>query len=179
MSDYIRRNKIVSALVCLLGVALLGVVWAADTDVRLYDKAQVQVHTGTTDIDASAADYTSFQALLTIAPPNDAAMQDVLITLDLNKTTTGYLAVTDGSITGQLALQRKIDGTNWRTDVASIQTLTAVAWEQSKSFEVRTIEPTAALRVVVLQSSEAGDMEIPYRVTYRSTKAATFTDVAN
>lgn len=177
--SYIRNHKTTAAGVCLLLMATIGLVWAADTDVRLYDKAQIQVHTGTTDVDASAADYTSFQALLTIEPAANTAMHDVLITLDLDKTTTGFVTVSK-SVTSQLALQRKIDGTNWRTDIASIQTLsTATAWEQSKTFEVKTIEPGADLRVVVLQSSEGGDMEVPYRVTYRSAKVATFTDVAN
>lgn len=179
-------QKFMTALCVVMVAALVAV--AADTRPRHFDKATTHLHTGTTDVDVTASDYTAFVALLTIEPPANTAMRDVRIQLDLAKATTGFATIFANNAEAQFALQSKVDGTNWRTDIASITTViggtttgadfsTAAVLELTK----KHVTPTEDLRVVIKVDDEAngGDCEFPYQVLYTAPETATFTDVAN
>lgn len=179
--------KRISAVLAVF-TALFAVVFAlaGEENLRFHDRNRFLVHTGTTDVDISASDYTAFVALLTIEPASDVAMHDVKIYLDLDKATTGYDTIHSdaGTTTGQLVVSRKVDGTNWRQEVASITTLTSGAGADTSAsalrmFDLGTVGPTEDVRVEVKLSAEVGDFEVPYSVTYRSSASATFTEVAN
>ena len=179
-------QKFLTALCVVMVAALVAV--AADTRPRHYDKAVTHLHTGTTDIDVSASDYTSFVALLTMEPVANTAARDVQIQLDLDKASTGINAVFAGKAELQFALQRKVDGTNWRTDIATITTLVGGGSTGADTpatgmikLDAKHVTPTEDLRVVVLCDDEAngGDAEVPYQVLYTAPEVATFTDVAN
>jgi len=146
---------------------------------RAKSEVKLDVARGETDIDVSAADYTSYQALLTIAPPTGEVLTDVEIVFDLAKATTGFAAGhTSQTIT--FAVQRKVDGTNWRTDLASQST--AVSGTNSAAAAQRlvlgTVGPQEQARIVVKLSAEnAVDVELPYALTYRGERP-TITEVA-
>lgn len=136
--------------------------------------------TGEADIDVSAADYTSYQALLTIAPAAGAPLESVEILFDLAKAVTGFGAIAGyAAITLTLALQRKIDGTNWRLENQAILagiTGTNAAATGSK-LSVGNVGATEQVRVVVKVTAESSDVEIPYVVYYKG-PAPTITAVA-
>lgn len=164
---------------------LLAVVYAtaAEQNVKFQDRQRFLIETGTADVDVSAADYEAgFVNLLTISPADSVAMHDVVLVLDLDKTTTGFNDVATGTVTATFAVQRKIDGTNWRTDIANVTTgiTAASAAGRSLEFDLGTIGPTQGARLAVTVGDEAtsGDMEFPYVVSYRSGASATFTPVA-
>lgn len=151
----------------------------ASSDFRLLHEKRFRIETGTADIDVSAADYTSWQPLLTIEPAGGAPIDDVEIVLDLDKATTGF-AAQHTSQTIQFALERKVDGANWRR-VQQSET-TAVAGDDAgglaAQLRAENVGPAEDLRVVCKMSAEnAVDVEIPYCVYYRG-EAATFTPVA-
>lgn len=180
------RSYTLIALIALVLVSttLALVARATDTEARWYDESEIRTHTGTADVDVSASDYTAaFVALTTIAAPTAHAMHDVKITLDLDKATTGLNAVF-ATNTAQIAVQRRVDGTNWRTDVATIHSFVhgsggADAGATSAyTFDLGTVD-ASGVRLAIKVPSESGDCEIPYRVTYRAPARATFTDVAN
>ncbi len=134
--------------------------------------------TGTADIDISAADYTSPQALLTIAPETE--VQDCWVTFDLAKTTTGF-AAGHAAQTIQFRVARKVDGTNWRTDIQSVTTATSGtnAAGAAATINVGPIGVTEQARVDVVLSAENGnDVELPYVAYVKAQTAPTFTAVA-
>ena len=148
-----------------------------DNIVRTQDK--LHVATGDADIDVSAADYTSYQALITIAPAGNTAMYDVRLILDLDKVTTGW-ATAATTQTLQLAVARKVDGTNWRKD--KITETTAIAGNNadafSKEFDIGVVGDSEQVRIEVILSAEpAGDTEMPYLLYYRG-REATITAVS-
>lgn len=171
-------------LVGVLGllVAALGFARAADIEAKAFDRSVLRVHTGTTDIDVSAADYTSATVLLTVAPPANTGMTDCRVVFDLDKTTTGFNDAQDGtSDTIQFHVARKVDGTNWRPDDAQkTTTITAAAANtRSTSILIGDVGPNESLRIYVTLSVEVADIELPYVFTYKSPDRATFTDVSN
>lgn len=152
----------------------------ASSDFRLLHEKRFRVETGTADIDISAADYAAdWVALLTIEPGGTAPIDDVEIIFDLAKATTGF-AAQHTSQTIQFALQRKVDGTNWRTIQQSVTTAISGTNAAAMAAQLRAenVGPAEDLRVVVKLSAEnAVDVELPYCVYYRG-EAATFTPVA-
>lgn len=135
---------------------------------QLYRDNRLTIETGEADIDISAAVYTGYQALLTIAPLAGRPLTDVEVTFDLAKASTGFAAGhTDETIT--FAVQRKVDGTNWRTDAAS--ETTAISGTNSAAMAqkvtIGNVTPDEQARVVVKLSAEAADAELPYVLTYR------------
>lgn len=147
------------------------------------DIKSLKFATGEADVDVSESDYTTVGgiALLTITPATGQPLYDVVIDLDLLKTTTGLLAV-NTTETVQLMVQSKIDGTNWRTvqgwpaassttgltvpDAA--QDLDALDDSPAHRFVVGNIGPTQEVRITIQLSAETGgDAEIPYVVQYR------------
>lgn len=166
----------------------------ADTQNDIRDLATVGVLTGTTDVDVSAADYTTVGgiAILTITPATGAPLSDVVVDLDLLKATTGLLVV-NTTETVQIMMQTKIDGTNWRTvwhwPAASSRTGLAVpdaaqdldALDDSPGLRIPVgiVGVTQAVRITLELSAETGgDAEIPYAVYYKALSAPTVTAVA-
>lgn len=168
-------------VLALVAALLVTVTVFANTDdrVRFNDIGTFHTNTGEADIDVSAADYTSSQALLTITPNDNHAMHDVKVFLDLDKTTTGLDDV-DVALAG-FGIARKVDGTNWRLDIASVKTSTYDYTPAGGmlSLDLGTILPTEDARIEVVLDAEVADVEIPYSVYYRSGATATFTPVAN
>ena len=122
---------------------------------------------GTTDIDISAYVYTGLITLLTVtAPPG--GLEECVIDLDVNKATTGIDAVATASDTLNMQLQRKIDGTNYRTVQAASQiTLTGTGTTVSGvQFKTGPLEANESVVVKVMLSAERADAEVPYKVTY-------------
>lgn len=155
------------------------------TEKRLYSRQALQIATGEADIDVSAADYTNYQALLTITPDSNHALEDVRVVLDLAKGTTGFAAgQTTQTVTFVVA--RKVDGTNWRR-IKSTET-TAISGTNSANtgalcgamdIFIGDVGPTEAVRIEVKMSAENGvDVELPYVLTYKAGVAATLTAVA-
>jgi hypothetical protein len=132
------------------------------------DTPLVLVATGEADIDVSAADYTAWQALLTIAPQAGLPIKMVMVSLDLDKATTGY-ATLYTTETIQFAVARKTDGTNWRRDEETVTT--AVAGDAADGFSVDVpigpVGENEQARIEVKLSAEnANDVEFPYAVYY-------------
>lgn len=125
--------------------------------------------TGEADIDVSVADYTSAQALLTIAPAAGYPVDDVIVMFDLAKATTGFAA---GYTTQTLllTLQRKVDGTNWRDELPAVHTAitgTNAAGKLAR-INVGTIGPNEQARIMATLSAEtANDAELPYAINFR------------
>lgn len=137
---------------------------------------------GEADIDIDAADYTSFQALLTITPNATTPLESTEVFLDLAKATTGFVAG-HTTETIQFAVARKIDGTNWRRDYGGMTTAVAAnaAGLQGMKIDIGHVGPDEEVRVeVVLSAENAVDVEIPYIVYYKSNgvNAPTVTPVA-
>ena len=158
------------------GVALTAVERAN------YNLLEVGEDIGEADIDISGPDYTSFQNLITIVPNATSPLRDVVIHFDLDKTTTGFVAVHTTSKTIQFAVARKIDGTNWRRDIDSLTTARAedLSGLQGQTISIGDIGPDEEARIEVILSAEEGDTELPYSLYYRSNgiNAPTITPVA-
>lgn len=166
--------------------ALFALVYATagEESLKWHDRNRILIQTGTTDVDVSASDYEAAPVtLLTIDPTTGHAMHDVKVTFDLDKSTTGFNDVATSTVTAIFSVQRKVDGTNWRTDIAEVSTAIAASSGASSAFTMSlgTVTPTEGARIAVQIGSEAssGDMEFPYAVTYRSAASATFTEVSN
>lgn len=146
-----------------------GTGTALGANESLVDVLSVREDIGEADIDVSEADYTSFQALITITPNATSPMEDVEIYFDLAKATTGFVAG-HTTETIQFAVARKIDGTNWRRDIDSSTTARAanVSGLQGQRVYIGHIGPDEEARVeVVLSAENAVDVELPYALYYR------------
>jgi len=187
MMETTMRQRIITiqrlAILALLVVCthfLIGGLRAADEDLRWFDVATLRVHTGTTDIDVSAADLTTDTVILTIEPSSGQGLRDVRVTFDLDSATAGWSS-SGSTETIQFLVARKIDGTNYRVDPE--QATTALSSTNSNlrsvSILVGDVGVTEACRIIVLEDTETIDVELPYVVTYRAPQDATFTDVAN
>ena len=140
---------------------------------------------GETDIDVSAADYTAYILLLTIANPSAKHfIEDCVVHFDLNQDTTGFGAV-NTTETIALAVARKIDGTNYRIggntngdDETPTMTGTVAAVNRGMGLRVGPIGPDEDCQIWVRLSAETGgDCALPYVVYYRGPKP-TITEVA-
>jgi len=157
------------------------------TSLMAYAKGTMQfsapaASTGVADIDVSAADYTGFQTLLTVQPNTGVILADVRIAFDWNKATTGWDKVATAADTLDSVVVSKVDGTNWRTRATGTQVTangdgTLDDSESGQEFSLGLVGAEGA-RVKVKVSAERGDVEIPYRVTYRGSAAPTVTAVA-
>lgn len=171
-----RLAPILLAL-ALVGAGLLGIAHATDTDKRLFDRSKLELSMGVATITTTAADFTAWQPLITIAPDPQHAIQDLRVAIDLDKATTGFAdAYTSETIS--FAIARKVDGTNWRT--ATNTATTAVAADDSDGFSrelfVGTVGPDDDVRIMVKLSAEANaNFVLPYLVHYRSGVRATIT----
>jgi len=169
----------------LLAVLVAGLVTspagATETTARLVDRSIARVESSVTDVDISAADYTSYQTLLTFEP-NGVAAQDVKFVFDLDTgdDADGFAGANSSSETITFALARKIQG-KWRID-DEVET-TAVgennAGDRSVTLSAGVVGPDEDCRVYVKVSAEGADFECAYLCLYRSSESATFTNVAN
>jgi hypothetical protein len=149
-----------------------------DPDVA-YRMSKPKVLTGTTDIDDSVQTETTPYRILTITPAANAPLDDVVIIIDLAKATTGFAAV-ESTVTLQLAIARKVDGTNWRREPYSEAALTGtLAANRAIKLTVGTVGVTEEVSVFAVFSADVtADMELPYVVYYKGPTAPTVTAVA-
>lgn len=151
--------------------------------INTFDYSEPDVLTGTTDIDISAADYTGYIAILTIAP-GTGGIKDLTIDLDFDKATTGVNEVATNADTLDCLLQLSADGTNYVGVEAMTQiTLTGTAGSIANAigghrFKVGDVDENGLVKVLVKLSAERADAEIPYRITYSAINAPTVTAVA-
>ncbi|MCC6315346.1 MAG: hypothetical protein IT337_15185 [Thermomicrobiales bacterium] len=145
----------------------------------LHVLAELREASGTTDIDDSAQTESTAFPILTIAPVSGLALYDVEVHLDLAKATTGFAAV-ETTVTVQFGIERKVDGTNWRREAYVEAALSGTnAASRMAKINVGSIGAVEQARIVALFSADVtADMEIPYRVLYRSLAAPTITAVA-
>jgi len=134
--------------------------------------------TGTTDIDDSAQTETTPYNLLTIAA-GSYPCADVEVWLDLAKATTGFAAV-ESTATIQIAVARKVDGTNWRREAYVEAALSGTnAANRMQKVSIGSISPGADAAIFIVLSADAtSDMEVPYVVSYKGPEAPTITAIA-
>lgn len=147
----------------------------------LYNHLKPRVLTGTADIDVSAAVYTAMVEVLLIEPR--AAIHNLVIDLDIDKTTTGVNDVATASDTLDIAVFMKVDGTNYRAVAYSSQftlsgTVGTAAPGGGWRFNLGHVDVTEDVSVRVKLSAERADAEIPYRIHYTSEQAPDVTAVA-
>jgi hypothetical protein len=146
----------------------------------LYNHLKPRVLTGTADIDISVAVYTGYIEILKIEP--NAAIRDLVVDLDLDKTTTGVNDVATASDTAILAVFMKVDGTNFvAVDYSSSFTLSGspgLATGGGWRFKIGAVDVTEDVSIRIKLSAERADAEIPYRINYCSEIAPDVTAVA-
>ena len=152
---------------------------ALPTNKSIVDAMELQVSTGTTDIDDSVQTESTAFSILTIAPAAGCPLNDCEVWLDLAKATTGFAAV-ETSVTVQFAVARKVDGTNWRREayVEAALSGTNAAGRMMKLTLGRVSVTESAAIYAVFSGDVTADMEIPYAVVYRALGAPTITPVA-
>ncbi len=155
------------------GISLAEVIRA------IYNLVVPTVATGTTDIDDSVQTESTAFPILTIEPAAGAPLADVEVWFDLAKATTGFAAV-ETSVTVQFAVERKVDGTNWRREAYVEAALSGTnAASRMAKISVGAVGVTEDARIVALFSADVtADMEIPYAVVYKGIAAPTITPIA-
>jgi hypothetical protein len=138
----------------------------------------VKVVTGTTWIDDSEQTETTPWTILTIAPGDVEAMQEVEVWLDLAKATNGYAAV-ETSATIQFAVARKVDGTNWRREAYNEAALSGTnAANRMQKINVGKVTADEQVRIMAVMSADAtADIAIPFAVVYKARHTPTITPV--
>lgn len=154
----------------------------ATTTVKAYEAGKLRVHTGTTDVDVSAATYTNYTELLAIAPKTGFSCQDMRLKLDLHKATTGFAAV-NSSETAIFIVGTAVDGTNYRLAKNTETPSSAISGTNAASGAVDIfigdVDAAHPVKVYIKLSAETGgDCEFPYVLTYKSGAEATVTEVA-
>jgi hypothetical protein len=146
---------------------------------------EAKVLSGETDIDDSTQTETTAWLLLTIAAPAAAGLQDVEVWFDLDKATTGLGSV-ESTATLLFRVARKVDGTNWRTSWLDRRVTTAITGTnaatdagQAAVLDIGDIAEGEEVRVYGDMSADAtADIELPFKVNYKSRGTATVTAVA-
>lgn len=134
---------------------------------------------GTTDIDDSVQTETTPYNILTIAPAAGSPLTDVEVWIDLAKATTGFAAV-ESTATIQLAVARKVDGTNWRREAYNEAALSGTnAAGRCQKLTVGNVGVNEQVAIFAVFSADVtADMELPYVVGYKGLNAPTITPVA-
>ncbi len=145
----------------------------------VYNLVVPTIITGEADIDVSGPDYTAYENLVTIVPAAGSPLSDVRIVFDLDKTSSGW-ADTGTTETLQLAVARKVDGTNWvrHDDGATSAIVANNADGDSLELVIGDVGVTEEVRIEVILSAEAGDTELPFALSYKALSAPTVTAVA-
>lgn len=139
-----------------------------------YRQLKPSVITGSATItDASQTESTPF-AILTIAPATDAPLVDVEVVIDLAKATTGFAAV-ESTATIQLAISRKVDGTNWRREAYQEAALSGTnAANRCQRLQLGTVGVTEQARIEAVMSADAtSNIVLPYVIAYKGPVAPT------
>lgn len=157
------------------------VAWPYRGDIaerHIYDMVFPKFLTGTTDIDDSAQTDTTAFHIIEIAPIVHP-LADVEVWLDLAKATTGYAAV-ESTATIQIAVARKVDGTNWRREAYNEAALSGTnAANRMQKLNLGSVSVAAGARIYIVMSADAtSDMEIPYVIAYKGLVEPTVTVVA-
>lgn len=142
----------------------------------LYEHLRPKSVTGTIAItDASQTESTPF-AILTIAPAAGAPLRDADVIIDLAKATTGFAAV-ESSITVQFAVERKVDGTNWRREAYVEAALSGTnAASRAAKIPVGIVGVTEQARIVAVFSADiTSNLSLPYVLNYGGLAAPTLT----
>lgn len=163
------------------GLGLSMSVAGTPTEARFFDRSVARVYSGSTFVDVSAAVYTGYTTLLTVAPPAGQAMAQCQVTLDLDGGDDAEsFAVGYTSETIRFAVGRKIQG-QWRVDTERQSATVAgtAAADRSVTLDIGFVGPDEQVRVYVLLSAEQTDIEVPYVFYYLSPERATFTEVSN
>lgn len=176
----LRTALVAALLLCALFLGLLAPVGATDTDSRLVDRSKLECSTGTAIVDTTAATWTAWAPIITIVPDGQHALQDVRVTVDLAKATTGFANATDWDAeTIQLTTARRVDGTNYRPSANVATTAISATNAAGLSLELFAgdVGPTERLRIYAKVSAQTGlaDFQLPYVITYRSGVRATIT----
>lgn len=142
------------------------------------DFTEFGVLTGTTAIDDSVQTETTAWAILTIAANAYNSVEDVEVQIDLAKATTGYAAV-ESTATIQLAVARKVDGTNYRREAYVEAALSGTnAANRMQKLNVGKIAAGETVAIYAVMSADAtSDIQLPYKVIYRGIVAPTVTPV--
>lgn len=130
--------------------------------------------TGTATItDASQTESTPFP-ILTIAPAAGAPLADVEVIFDLAKASTGFAAV-ETAITVQLAVSRKVDGTNWRREAYVEAALSGTnAALRAMRLAAGSVGVTEQARIEAVFSADVtSNLSLPYIVNYKGIAAPT------
>ena len=181
------RTYMALAALALVACLLTVLCWvvpaeAVETSPRFFDASIMRVQSSSTFVDVTAADYTGYQTLLTITPDDNHALNDCKIVIDLDQG-DGNDGFAGGytSETIRFAVARRFQAANWRTDnEEQTSTITGtLADDRSVTLDLGAVGPDERARIMVLVSTEQGDIELPYVVYYRSGASAVFTDVAN
>lgn len=160
--------------VALGGLMVPGHFALADENDHLTNRSLMRTLTGNANITIASDTYTNWVQLVTLTPTSGEACQHVKFVLDLDKATTGF-ATANTSQTIQLAVGRKVDGTNWRTsaNLASAAISGTNAAKTCCELEAYDVGPTEAVRVFVkLSATSGGNVVIPYVCYYESGAAA-------
>lgn len=134
--------------------------------------------TGTTAIDDSVQTETTPYSILSITAPADTPVEACEVQIDLAKATTGFATV-ESTATIQFAVARKVDGTNYRREAYQEAALSGtLAAGRMAKVNVGSIAQGEEVRIYVVLSADAtADINLPYRVLYKSDGTPTVTPV--
>jgi hypothetical protein len=173
---------LILAAVCLVAGLRAPAVEAGEpdpqTDVRFFDTSKIREAQGTATIDSADATWTGFTPILTCTPVGGEGMHDVTVVIDLAKADTGW-ATTATAETIQFAVQRAVDGTNYRTDNQAITTAISGTDSAARSvtLSLGLVTATTSFKIAAKLSAEVVDnTDLPYTVIYRAPNRATFAD---
>ena len=137
-----------------------------------------QLVRGQTAIDDSVQTETTAWNILTITALPGTPLADVEVLIDLAKATTGFAAV-ESSATIQLAVARKVDGTNWRREAYNEAALSGTnAANRCQKLRIGNIAAEESVAIFAVMSADAtSDILLPYEVLYKGGAAPTITPV--
>lgn len=143
------------------------------------DVSEPFVIRGTTDIDDSVQTESTAWQLLAIKA--NAALREVVVTIDMDKDTTGFGAV-ETVATIQFHVARKVDGTNVKLGIPQpLVALSGTLAATNRAVDVVVGDIAAGETVYVygvMSADATSDMELPYQLSYRGANAPTITEVA-
>jgi hypothetical protein len=174
-------------LYAILGAMLLAFTlalasaWAGAEDVRSFDRSMLRVATGEIVVDESDGDFTAWNGALicAVTTGTNSSATDLVVTFDLAKATTGWAALAT-SETIQFAVDRRVDGTNWRTDAQAVTTAISGTNSAGRSvtLTVGAVTPTESVRIALKLSAETGsDLTVPFMATYRAPERLAFVPI--
>lgn len=161
------------------GAAPANGVSLAEVEAAIYEYLRPKTIVGETDIDDSVQTETTPYQILLIEPAAGSPLREVEVIVDLAKATTGFAAV-ESSVTIQLCVARKVDGTNWRREAYVEAALSGTnAANRCMKLNIGSVGVTEAVAIFAVFSADVTtDMELPYIINYVGLAAPTVTEVA-